>query len=289
MTGLYIFFLGIVPFVALIALFMYYTRRNITYWWKKSSSSHSATNTQSTPYVNKTSSCFSFSGCLGRLRALGSMHVGGGRTVTSTGKPKDVSPSSCRVKPNITKTALISTTNVNVDVITVDVVSHTSEKVRIPSPNFTKSSEHKMDKGVILSVKNIKELPPLPSGSGNVSVSQRKETFMQTVGYPQTQLPAKASEDRKGASSKTKKPGNRNTSTSSTGSSRSRKNSKSLMLKVKQDPIKQKLVESTDSSPSTPETPPIVKFQRNLMEDASSRPSVAKLSSKFERLNLPDA
>ncbi|PNF29074.1 hypothetical protein B7P43_G12631, partial [Cryptotermes secundus] len=41
MTALYVIFLGIVPFVAIIALIMYYTRRNVKYWWKKSNS-HSA-------------------------------------------------------------------------------------------------------------------------------------------------------------------------------------------------------------------------------------------------------
>ncbi|XP_069695269.1 uncharacterized protein Meltrin [Periplaneta americana] len=45
MTALYVIFLGIVPFVALIAIFMYYTRRNVKYWWKKGSS-HPAASTQ---------------------------------------------------------------------------------------------------------------------------------------------------------------------------------------------------------------------------------------------------
>ncbi|XP_068084818.1 uncharacterized protein [Anabrus simplex] len=36
MTALYVIFLGIVPFMALVALFMYYTRRNVKHWWKKS-------------------------------------------------------------------------------------------------------------------------------------------------------------------------------------------------------------------------------------------------------------
>jgi hypothetical protein len=61
-----------------------------------------------------------------------------------------------------------------------------------------------------------------------------------------------------------------------------RKNSKKLQLKVKHDPVKQKLIEMSGSCPSTPETPPLVKFQNNLITVSPSRPTVAELSSKFE-------
>lgn len=53
MTTLYVIFLGVVPLCALIALFMYYTRRNVKYWWKKSNtaSPNVTANGRCHPYV----------------------------------------------------------------------------------------------------------------------------------------------------------------------------------------------------------------------------------------------
>ncbi|XP_049859100.1 pneumococcal serine-rich repeat protein [Schistocerca gregaria] len=44
-TAMYVIFLGIVPLVAIIAVFIHYTRRNVKYWWKKNSNIPSSTNT----------------------------------------------------------------------------------------------------------------------------------------------------------------------------------------------------------------------------------------------------
>ena len=63
---------------------------------------------------------------------------------------------------------------------------------------------------------------------------------------------------------------------------RIRKNSKNLQLRVPRDPVKQKLIETSESCQSSPETPPVVKLQKSPVDSYASRPTVAELSSKFE-------
>lgn len=301
MTALYVIFLGIVPFVAVIALFMYYTRRNIKYWWKKSSG-HSAASAQTPSYVV---SCFcsSISGCLRSCSVpkLSKLNIGGGNTSApqATKLPRGMShasPAAVRVKLEITKTGLISTTN-------SDVMNTLQSEKNDQNPGFynqnvdifTSSSRgHQRDKEIVLTVANLLE----PSAPECIPVSKRKEMFMinninKAKNIPQTQIPAKINIS---SSTNIAKPGSQNLPSYANSSisksdqpKKIRKNSKSLHVKVKNEPIKQKLLEMSDSCPSTPETPPVLKFQNNPIGSSLSRPTVAELSSKFETGCVPKA
>jgi hypothetical protein len=305
MTALYVIFLGIVPFVAVIAVFMYYTRRNVKYWWKKSST-HAAASAQSPLYV-ASRFCSSISGCLSRCSVpkLSMLNTGGGKTCIPQGthlpcgishsSHVNASPAAVRVKLEITKTGLISTTN-------ADVMNTLQSEKNAQNPGFYKRNVntsissnrgHQQNKEIILAVASLLE----PSASESLPVSKRKEMFMKSStkeadSMPQTRILAK-----KNISSNINvvKPGSQNLPSSTLNSisksdppKRTRKNSKSLQLKVKHDPVKQKLVETSDSCPSTPETPPVMKLQRNSVV-SSSRPTVAELSSKFETGSIPKA
>jgi hypothetical protein len=298
MTALYVIFLGIIPFVALIALFMYYTRHNVTYWWKKRSS-HSVANAQPSSYVTS-HFCSSVSGCLSRFSVpkLNNLNVGGGNTCTPQtiqlphGMPHSsddvASPAAVRVKLEITKTGLISTTNSH--------IMNTLQKERIAqnANTFTSLNRgHQENKGVVLTVDNLLE----PSAFEDVPISKRIEMFMNSninkaTSITQTHIPAKSNISSNITMSKPESgsiSGSRNPPVSFISSisksdqpKKIRKNSRSLQVKVKHNPIKHKLVTMSDSCPSTPETQPTVKFQNSPIESCPSRPTFAELSSKFE-------
>lgn len=302
MTALYVIFLGIVPCVALVAIFMYYTRRNIKYWWKKSSS-HTGQNVHPPSYV-ASRLCSSVCGCLGRspVSKLCNWNFGVGNicTLQTTqlpphGMPRssevNVSTVPVQVKLEITKANLISTTNSDV-MNTLKSIKNTQNADTATSP----SKEH-LNKGVILTVHSLLQ----PSASESVPVSKRKDMFMKSSSkancMPQTHTPAKSvissntSLANPGPTSC--KSGSQNALTHFSSSisksdqpKKIRKNSKNLQLRVTRDPVKQQLIETSDSCQSSPETPPIVKLQKSSVEICPSRPTVAELSSKFETGNV---
>ncbi|PNF29072.1 hypothetical protein B7P43_G12631 [Cryptotermes secundus] len=302
MTALYVIFLGIVPFVAIIALIMYYTRRNVKYWWKKSNS-HSAPTIQPPSYVTSRFRS-SVSGCLGRfsVQKLSKLNFGVGNifSLQTTQLPHhgmlhssnvNASKEAVEINLEITKTGLISTTNSYV--MNTLQPENDTQNTSISS-GFSRGQQK--NKGVILIVENL--LQPSSSSSGNVPIYKRKEMFMKSntnksSNIPQTHIPAKSNIS---SNINIEKPGpsssilaKHDPPTSSSNSvlksdqpRKIRKNSKNLQLKVKHDPIKQKLIKMSDSCPSTPETPPLVKYQNNPITSSPSRPTVAELSSKFE-------
>ncbi|KAE8750896.1 hypothetical protein FOCC_FOCC002324 [Frankliniella occidentalis] len=81
-TALYIIFLGIVPFVAMMALLMYYTRPLVKHWWKKPSNI-AVNGTRHTTYVPKSASacCMSIGrwtrqlSCSGSCRHVTKPHI----------------------------------------------------------------------------------------------------------------------------------------------------------------------------------------------------------------------
>jgi hypothetical protein len=208
----------------------------------------------------------------------------------------DVNASSVAIrdKLEITKTGLISTTNL--DVMNTLQSEKNAQNFGFCNKNADISTScsrgHQKNKGIILAVANLLE----PSAPESIPVSKRKEVFMKSSinkanSVPQTHIPTK----RKVSSNiNMAKSGIQNLPTPTSSSisksdqpKKIRKSSKSLQLKVKHDPIKQKLVEMSDSCPSTPETPPLLKFQNNPIGSSLSRPTVAELSSKFEAGYVP--
>lgn len=302
MTSLYVIFLGIVPCAALVAIFMYYTRRNIKYWWKKSSG-HSGQNVHPPSYVTSRL-CSSVCGCWGRspVSKLRNFNFGVGNicTLQTTRLPRHGMPHSneCnvstvppQVKVEITKTDLISTTNSDV-MNTLKSIKNTQNTDNSPG-----SCKAHLNKGVILTVDNFLQ----PPASENVPISVRREMFMKSTikanCLPQIHIPAtsiiSSNTNIAEPTPSTSKSGSQNTLThfsSSTSKSdqpkKIRKNSKNLHLRVTRDPVMQKLIETSDSCQSSPETPPIVKLQKSQAESCPSRPTVAELSSKFERGNV---
>jgi len=302
MTALYVIFLGIVPCVALVAIFMYYTRRNIKYWWKKSSG-HSGQNVHPPSYVTSRL-CSSVCGCWGRspVSKLRNFNFGVGNicTLQTTHLPRHGMPRSneCnvstvlpQVKLEITKTDLISTTNSD--------VMNTLKSIKSTQNTDNSPGSHKahLNKGVVLTVDNVLQ----PPASESVPISVRREMFMKSTikasCLPQIHIPAtsiiSSNTNIAEPSPSTSKSGSQNTLThfsSSTSKSdqpkKIRKNSKNLHLRVARDPVKQQLIETSDSCQSSPETPPVVKLQKNQAESCPSRPTVAELSSKFERGNV---
>ena len=320
MTALYVIFLGIVPCVALVAIFMYYTRRNITYWWKKSSG-HSGQNVHPPSYVTSRL-CSSLCGCLGRspVSKLHNFNFGVGNicTLQTARLPRHGMPYSneCNVatvppqiKLEITKTDLISTTNSDVMNALKSIKSaqstdnspssrkeHLSKGV-ILTDNFPSSHKEHLNKGVTLTVDNLLQ----PPASESVPISIRREMFMKSTIKAncmlQMHMPAtsiiSSNTNIAEPSPSTSKSGSQNTLThfsSSTSKSvqpkKIRKNSKNLQLRVARDPVKQQLIETSDSCQSSPETPPLVKLQNSQAESYPSRPTVAELSSKFETGNV---
>lgn len=73
MTALYIIFLGIVPFIAMMALLMYYTRPLVKHWWKKPSTI-AANGSRHSTYVARSSPacCMSIWRWTGQLNCSGS-------------------------------------------------------------------------------------------------------------------------------------------------------------------------------------------------------------------------
>lgn len=302
MTALYVIFLGIVPCVALVAIFMYYTRHNIKYWWKKSSS-HSGQNIHPPSYVTSRL-CSSLCGCLGRspVSKLRNFNFGVGNicTLQKTHLPRHGMPHSnecnvstvpSQVKLEITKTDLISTTNSDV-MNTLKSIKNTQNRDNSPS-----SRKEHLNKEVILTVDNLLQ----PPASESVPVSIRREMCMKSTVkancMPQIHIPAtsiiSSNPNIVEPRPSTSKSGSQNTLThfsSSTSKSdqprKIRKNSKNLQLRVTRDPVKQKLIETSDSCQSSPETPPTVKLQKSQAESYPSRPTVAELSSKFEMGNV---
>jgi hypothetical protein len=196
-----------------------------------------------------------------------------------------------QVKLEITKTDLISTTNSDV-MNTLKSIKNTQNTDN--SPSFHK--EH-INKGVTLTVDNLLQ----PTASENVPVSIRREMFMKSTikvnCIPQIHIPAtsiiSSNTNIAEPSPSTSKSGSQNTLThfsSSTSKSvqpkKIRKNLKHLQLRVARKPVKQHLIETSDSCQSSPETPPVVKLQKSQAESYPSRPTVAELSSKFETGNV---
>ena len=302
MTALYVIFLGIVPCVALVAIFMYYTRRNIKYWWKKSSG-HPGQNVHPPSYVT-CCLCSSVCGCLGRspVSKLRNFNFGVGNicTLQTTHLPRHGMPRSneCnvstvppQVKLEITKTDLISTTNSDV-MNTLKSIKNTQNTDNSPS-----SRKEHLNKGVTLTVDNLLQ----PPASKSVPISIRREVFMKSTikanCMPQIHIPATSIVSSNTTiaepSPSTSKSGSQNARThfsSSTSKSvqpkKIRKNSKNLQLRVTLDPVKQQLIETSDSCQSSPETPPMMKLQKSQVESYPSRPTVAELSSKFEKGNV---
>jgi hypothetical protein len=194
-----------------------------------------------------------------------------------------------QVKLEITKTGLVSTTN-------LDVMNTLKPLNNSRNTDITTSARNEhLNKSVILSVDNLLQ----PPASESVPVSIRREMFMKSKAnfMPETQIPAtiiissNANLAKPGPTSS--KSGSQNTLTHfSSSASKSdqpknlRKNSKKLQLRVTLDPVKQKLTETSDSCQSSPETPPLVKLQKSQAESYPSRPTVAELSSKFESGNV---
>jgi hypothetical protein len=296
MTALYVIFLGIVPFVALVALFMYYTRRNVKYWWKKSSN-HPAPTVQPPSYV---ASRFrsSVSGCWGRFSVpkLSKLNFGVGNICTrlphhGTLRSSNVNASkeAVQIKLEITKTGLVSTTNS--DVMNTLCQENNTQKTSI-STGFSRGNQK--NTGVILTVENQLQPSSSSSSSGIVPIYKKKEMLMKSntnksSNMQQTHIPHKSNissninMEKPGSSSSMLGKHDPPTSSKSDQPRKIRKNSKNLQVKVKRDPIKQKLIEMSDSCPSTPETPPSLKFQNNPITNLPSRPTVAELSSKFEK------
>jgi hypothetical protein len=206
----------------------------------------------------------------------------------------NVSTVPSQVKLEITKTDLISTTNSDV-MNTLKSINNTQNRDNSPSSH----TEH-LNKEVILTVDNLLQ----PPTSESVPISIRREMFMKNTikanCMPQIHIPAtsiiSSNTNIIEPSPSTSKSGSQNTLThfsSSTSKSEQqkklRKNSKNLQLRVTRDPVKQKLIETSDSCQSSPETPPIVKLQKSQAESYSSRPTVAELSSKFETGNVSKA
>jgi hypothetical protein len=199
----------------------------------------------------------------------------------------NTSLAAVQVKLEITKTGLISTTN-------SDVMNTLRSEKNAQNPGFYNqnvdistsfSRGHQKNEGIILTVASLLE----PSAPESAPVSKRKEMFMKSNinkanNMPQTHIPAK-----RNISSNINMAKPDSSISKSDQPKKIRKNSKSLQLKVKHDPVKQKLVEMSDSCPSTPETPPVLKFQNNLIGSSLSRPTVAELSSKFETGSVPKA
>jgi hypothetical protein len=196
-----------------------------------------------------------------------------------------------QVKVEITKTDLISTTNSDV-MNTLKSIKNTQNTDNSPG-----SCKAHLNKGVILTVDNFLQ----PPASENVPISVRREMFMKSTikanCLPQIHIPAtsiiSSNTNIAEPTPSTSKSGSQNTLThfsSSTSKSdqpkKIRKNSKNLHLRVTRDPVMQKLIETSDSCQSSPETPPIVKLQKSQAESCPSRPTVAELSSKFERGNV---
>jgi hypothetical protein len=205
----------------------------------------------------------------------------------------NASKEAVQIKLEITKTGLVSTTNS--DVINTLHQENNAQNTSI-STGFSRGSQK--NTGVTLTVQNL--LQPSSSSSGIVPIYKRKEMLMKSntnskpSNMQQTHIPDKSNIS---SNIKMEKPGpsssilgKHNAPTSSSKSiiksdqpKKIRKNSKNLQVKVKRDPIKQKLIEMPDSCPSTPETPPTSKFQNNPITSLPSRPTVAELSSKFEK------
>nr|CAD7443280.1 unnamed protein product [Timema bartmani] len=257
MTALYIIFLGIVPLVALIALFMYYTRHNVKHWWKKGGhpaapSPAVANSSRNLPsYVH--SRFFSRSrthdgsgggGLLYRMRMVwfNAFPSFSGSSQSSPNKTIKSVPTVSKLE--ISKQGLVSTTNA--DVINIPNVEF-CESIPPYKPEHPASSHDTIDSVEVA------------SGS---SVGVRVEVH--------SKLPSSIS---RGVFLQ---PGNLTKKT--------RKLSKGLNLKMPapRDIMKHKLLQMSDSSnPSTPDTPPSSLLENNPMFTSSDRPSVAQLSSHF--------
>jgi hypothetical protein len=189
-----------------------------------------------------------------------------------------------QVKLEITKTDLISTTNSDV-MNTLKSIKNTQN-----TDNSPNSHKERLNKGVILTV-----------APESVPISVRREMFMKSTVkascMPQIHIPAtciiSSNTNIAEPSPSTSKSGSQNTLTHfSSSPSKSvqpkkiRKNSKNLQLRVTRDPVKQQLIETSDSCQSSPETPPVVKLQKSQAVISHSRPTVAELSSKFETGNV---
>jgi hypothetical protein len=191
-----------------------------------------------------------------------------------------------QVKLEITNTGLVSTTNLD--------VMNTLKSVNKAQSTDSSTGARKEDfnKSVVLSVNNLLQ----PPASESVPASVRRKMFTNSTVkancVPQTQIPATIIISSNTSLAKPgptySKPGNQNTHFSSSNDQPKniRKNSKKLQLIMTLDPVKQKLIDTSDSCQSSPETPPLVKLQKNQAESYPSRPTVAQLSSKFEAGNV---
>jgi len=204
---------------------------------------------------------------------------------------RNVSTVPPKVKLEITKTDLISTTNSDV-MNTLKSIKNTQN-----TDNSPISRKEHLNKRVILTADNLLQ----PPASESVPVSIRREMFMKSTikanCMPQINIPAtriiSSNTNIAEPSPSSSKSGSQNALThfsSSTSKSvqpkKIRKNSKNLQLRVTHDPVKRQLIETSDSCQSSPESPPIVKLQKSQAESYPSRPTVAELSSKFETGNM---
>jgi hypothetical protein len=236
----------------------------------------------------------------------------------------NVSTVPCQVKLEITKTGLVSTTNLDV-MNTLKSVNSTQS-----TDSSTGARKEHLNKSIVLSVNHLLRPPAAESvpasvrremfmkstvkanyvpqtqtpstinissnsssASESVPASVRREMFMKSTVkancVPQTQTPSTINISNNSSSAKpgpaSSKSGSQNTHFSSSNDQPKniRKNSKKLQLRMMPDPVKQKLIGTPDSCQSSPETPPLVKLQKN---QDPSRPTVAQLSSKFETGNM---
>jgi hypothetical protein len=201
-----------------------------------------------------------------------------------------------QIKLEITKTDLVSTTN-------SDIMNTLRQEYNAQNTSISTgcSKGHQKNTGVILTVENLLQSS---SSSGKMPIYKRKDTLIKSNTNKSSNMQQTHIPDKSNISSNLnmEKPGpsrgilgKRDPPTSSSNSvlnsdqpRKIRKNSKNLQFKVKRDPIKQKFSEMSDSSPSTLETPPSVKFENNPITSSPSRPTVAELLSKFEKGNVPN-
>jgi hypothetical protein len=178
----------------------------------------------------------------------------------------NASKEAVRIKLEITKTGLVSTTNP--DVMKTLCQENNAQNTSI-STGFSRGNQKNTE--VILTAENLLQ-PSSSSSSGIVPIYKKKEMLTKSntnksSNMQQTHIPDKSNissninMDKPGPSSSML--GKHDPPTSSSKSTlksdqpkKIRKNSKNLHVKVKHDPIKQKLIEVSDSCPSTPETPP---------------------------------
>ncbi|GLG97297.1 ADAM 17-like protease [Gryllus bimaculatus] len=276
MTALYVIFLGIVPFVALVALFMYYTRRNVKHWWKKGgrSPSHVAAsdNQGLPPYVVTqfcsnfgqrlsqlcrcrscacvdnirnawTWVCMKFSSCLALTRTP-SVDANIDHQNAHTKSPAMKNPMLINKNIEISPGNLVFTTNTCISTKNdLEKREYQPNPHQIPTVTFTSGSSQNADTGS--QNDHIYE---------NIGTKQKKK---KSTGFSTQTIQGEihSVENEKIR----KKIGTKPPGTSKPGMAR--KNSKGLQLMTDIDPMRDKLLKTPDSV--TPDTPPIVKFSDN--------------------------